>query len=47
MKGYVKIYASGTGLAGAASARPGYAEWVDDSTRGYVVVDVIDNGQEN
>lgn len=45
IKGYVKIYASGTGLSGAASARPGYAPWIDDETGTYVVTEIIDNGQ--
>ena len=45
IKGYVKIYASGTGLSGAASARPGYAPWIDDETGAYVVTEIIDNGK--
>lgn len=47
VKGYVKIFASGTGLSGAASARPGIAPWRDDETGGYVVTEIIDNGQDN
>jgi hypothetical protein len=47
VKGYVKIFASGTGLSGAASARPGIAPWFDDETGGYVVTEIIDNGQDN
>lgn len=45
VKGYVKIFASGTGLSGAASARPGYAPWINDETGAYVVTEIIDNGQ--
>lgn len=45
VKGYVKIFASGTGLSGAATARPGYAPWRDDETGGYVVTEIVDNGQ--
>lgn len=47
VKGYVKIFASGTGLSGAASARPGIAPWRDETTGGYVVTEIIDNGQDN
>lgn len=45
IKGYVKIFASGTGLSGAASARPGIAPWRDETTGGYVVTEIIDNGK--
>lgn len=47
VKGYVKIIASGTGLSGAASAYPGILPWRDETTGGYVVTEIIDNGQEN
>lgn len=47
VKGYVKILASGTGLSGAASAYPGILPWRDDETGGYVVTEIIDNGQDN
>jgi hypothetical protein len=46
VKGYVKIIASGTGLSGAASARPGVLPWRDETTGGYVVTEIIDNGQD-
>jgi hypothetical protein len=47
VKGYVKIIASGTGLSGAASAYPGILPWRDETTGGYVVTEIIDNGQDN
>lgn len=47
IKGYVKIIASGTGLSGAASAYPGILPWRDETTGGYVVTEIIDNGQDN
>lgn len=45
VKGYVKIMASGTGLSGAASAYPGILPWRDETTGGYVVTEIIDNGK--
>jgi hypothetical protein len=43
-KARVKIIASGTGLSGAASARPGIVPDFDMETRTLQVVEIIDNG---
>ena len=43
-KARVKIIASGTGLSGAASARPGIVPDYDMETKTLQVVEIIDNG---
>lgn len=46
-KAYVKIVASGTGLAGAASAYPAVLAWRDEKTGADEIVKILDNGQES